>query len=89
MVRVAFTENLQRHVSCAAQEVSAATVRLALDAVFADCERARGYVLDEHGALRKHMIIFVNGHPIADRVTLSDALHDHDEVFVMQALSGG
>ncbi len=89
MVRVAFTENLQRHVSCAAKEVDADTVCGALDAIFFHCERARGYVLDEHGALRKHMVIFINGNPIEDRVTLSDAVAASDEIFVMQALSGG
>jgi len=89
MIRVSFTENLQRHVSCDTQMVSGQTVRLALDAVFVGCEQVRGYVLDEHGALRKHMNVFVNGNPIADRETLSDQLRDNDEVFVMQALSGG
>ena len=89
MVRVAFTDNLTRHVSCTAQEVHASTVRDAFDAVFSDRGRARRYVLDEHGALRKHMVVFLNGDPIADRVTLSDAVRDGDEIFVMQALSGG
>ncbi len=35
------------------------------------------------------MNIFVNGQQIADRVHLSDAVADTDELYIMQALSGG
>lgn len=89
MVRVTFTPNIQRHVTCPPQTVRGATVREVLDCVFEENERARGYVLDEQGILRKHMNIFVNGNAIADRDRLSDAVRDGDEVYVMQALSGG
>lgn len=89
MVRVCFTANLQRHLSAPPSDVSAGTVRQALDVVFDGNERLRGYVVDEQGSVRKHMIIFVNGQPLLDRERLSDAVKDGDEVFVMQALSGG
>jgi len=89
MVRVWFTPNLRRHVACPPREVAGATVREALDAVFAGNERARGYVLDERGAVRPHMAIFVNGVLLADRVALSDPVPDGAEIAVFQALSGG
>ena len=89
MVRVSFTANLQRHLAAPSCDVNADTVRAALDAVFAENERLRGYVLDEQGAVRKHMVIFVNGQPLQDRERLSDAVADGAEIFVMQALSGG
>jgi molybdopterin converting factor small subunit len=89
MPRVSFTANLQRHVPCPAADVAGATVRDVLDAVFAANPRARGYVLDEHGALRHHMAIFVNGVQIHDRVRLSDPVSPDAEVYVLQALSGG
>lgn len=89
MIDVVFTENIQRHVSCPPARVEGRTVRDALQAVFAENERARGYVLDEHGALRRHMNIFVNGRAITDRQQLSDELPEHAEVYIMQALSGG
>jgi len=89
MPRVAFTDNIQRHVQCPRATVSGSTVREVLDGVFATNERARGYVLDEHGALRKHMHIFINGEPIRDHAGLSDPVPDDAEVYVMQALSGG
>ena len=89
MPSVAFTQNLQRHVACPPCEVAGATVRESLEAAFARYPKLRGYVLDEHGALRFHMAIFVNGVPIADRKGLSDPVSGKGEIFVMQALSGG
>jgi hypothetical protein len=89
MVRVVFTPNLQRHIACPPAEVAAATVREALEAAFAGNERARSYVLDDQAALRKHMVVFVNGVRIADRVHLSDRVPENGEIYVLQALSGG
>jgi hypothetical protein len=89
MPRVVFTQNIQRHLACPPCEVAGGTVREVLDAVFAANERARGYVLDERGAVRKHMIVFVNGEMIRDREKLSDPVPPDGEVYVMQALSGG
>jgi len=89
MPHVVFTPNLQRHVACPAATVPGATVRDALEAVFATNPRARGYVLDEQGALREHMAVFVDGEQVADRVRLSEPVRADAEVYVMQALSGG
>jgi len=89
MPRVVFTPNLQRHVCCPPVEVAGATVREALDGVFQVNTQARGYILDEQGALRKHMMIFVNGEMIRDRDGLTDPVPPGGEVYVMQALSGG
>jgi hypothetical protein len=76
-------------VRCPPLDVPGSTVREALDAVFAGNDQARGYVLDEHGAVRKHVIVFVNGEMIRDRQSLSESLPPDAEVYVMQALSGG
>jgi hypothetical protein len=89
MVRVCFTPNLQRHVACPPREAAGRDVREVLDAVFADNPRARGYVLDDRGALRKHMTVFIDGAPVRDRERLSDPVPDGAEVYVFQALSGG
>ena len=89
MPRLRFTDNIQRHVACPAATVDGATLRAALDAYFAGNPRARTYVLDEQGAIRKHMTIFVNGRPIADRTNLTDPLSADTEIYIMQALSGG
>ena len=89
MVRVTFTPTLQRHIACPPVEVKAATVREALDAAFAGNARARAYVLDDQSALRKHMVIFVDGKRIEDRIALSDSVRENGEIYVLQALSGG
>ncbi|MCK6550212.1 MoaD/ThiS family protein [Myxococcota bacterium] len=90
MITVRFTKNLARHVRADTTQVSGAkTVREVLDAVFAESPVLRGYVLDDQGILRKHMVIFVRGEQLRDRVGLSDPVGDGDELDVMQALSGG
>ncbi|MEZ6125706.1 MAG: hypothetical protein R3C49_21380 [Planctomycetaceae bacterium] len=89
MPRVAFTRNLQRHVDCPVVEVAGRTVREALDNVFAGNLLLRGYVLDDQGSLRTHMVIFIDAATLKDRQHLSDPVSDDSEIFVMQALSGG
>jgi molybdopterin converting factor small subunit len=89
MPRVVFTSNLQRHVSCPETQVAAGTVRTALAQVFAAQPQARGYVLDEQGHLRKHVVVFVDGQRVRDRERLDDPVRDASEVYVMQALTGG
>lgn len=89
MVRVAFTANLRRHLAVPTVEVTGATVQQALAAVFAQNPALRGYILDDQGALRRHVSIFVGGEQIRDREAQSDALPDGAELYIMQALSGG
>lgn len=84
-----FTPNLKRHVDCPDVSAAGATVREVLDRVFADHPRLRGYVVDEQGVLRKHMVIFIDGRQISDRHHLSDPVLPGSELYVMQALSGG
>ena len=89
MATIRFTKNIQRHAECPNDDIEGDSVRIVLDGYFAQRERVRGYVLDERGALRKHMAIFVNGRQIIDRQHLTDPLGSDDVVDVMQALSGG
>ena len=49
----------------------------------------QAYLLEEDGSLRKHVNIFVKEELIQDRVKLSDPVHEHDEILIYQALSGG
>jgi molybdopterin converting factor small subunit len=89
MAKVAFTQNIQRHVACPPTEAPGATVGEVLDAVFAANPQARSYVLDDQGGLRKHMSIFVDGQLIRDRAGLSDPVTEGSSIHVFQALSGG
>jgi sulfur-carrier protein len=47
------------------------------------------YVLDDHGALRRHVNVCVNDTIVIDRKTLSDHVPDEGVVYIFQALSGG
>jgi molybdopterin synthase sulfur carrier subunit len=89
MAKIVFTANVQRHVACPQAQAAGATVREVLESVFADNPQARGYVLDDQSALRKHMTVFVDGKMIRDRVRLSDAVTESSTIHVFQALSGG
>lgn len=89
MAFVAFTQNIQRHVPCPPMQAPGRTVREVLDNVFAANPQARGYVLDDQAALRRHMTVFVDGVLIRDRVRLSDPVGDASSIAVFQALSGG
>jgi molybdopterin synthase sulfur carrier subunit len=89
MPRVSFTAALQRFLPAPSAQVEGATVGEALAVVFASSAKLRGYVLDDQGALRRHVAVYVNGRPLSDRVRLSDPVGARDEIFVFQALTGG
>jgi len=86
---VSFTPALRRFLRAPETRVEAATVGEALAAVFASQPALRGYVLDDQGAVRRHVAIYVNGRPVSDRTRLSDAVGPHDQIHVFQALTGG
>lgn len=89
MPTVHFTANLARLTSAPSACVEGATVGAALERVFGRYPLLRGYVLDDQGAVRRHVVVFVDGAAIQDRVGLSDAVRPDSEIYVMQALSGG
>lgn len=89
MPTVAFAPALTRHVACPPQRVEAPTLRAALAAAFRAAPALRGYVLDEQGAVRKHVAVFVNSQLIASRSDLELPLAPDDDVMVIQALTGG
>ena len=89
MPRVFFTAHLRRHVKCDTVDVEAPTVRAALEHIFESEPNLRGYILDDGGAVRQHVMIFVTDRRLGDRETLSDAVDAKAEIHVLQALSGG
>jgi hypothetical protein len=80
MARVSFTPALQRFLSAPPVEVEGASLREALAAVFAARPELRSYLLDDQGALRRHVAVYVNGAPARDRLgdVLADALKARD-----------
>lgn len=86
---VEFTRNLASQTDAPSCRVEGATVREALDAVFALHPNLRCYILDDQGAVRTHVVVFADGVAVKDRSRLTDAVRPDSEIFVMQALSGG
>ena len=89
MAKVHFTSNLRRHVDCPTVECSGRNVGDVLAEVFKVNTRLETYVLDDQGALRKHMRILVDGVAVRDLTGLTDAVQPSSDIWVMQALSGG
>ena len=86
---MSFAKAIQRHAACPAADVAADTLRGVLDGYFQIHPEARTYVLDERGAVRKHVAVFVNDTLVIDRERLSDPIAADDRISVFQALSGG
>ena len=89
MPTVSFSPNIQSHVDVESLDVAGKTVRESLDSVFEQHPRLRSYLFDDEGKVRKHIAMMVNSEPVQDRDGLSDPVNSRDEIFVMQALSGG
>jgi molybdopterin synthase sulfur carrier subunit len=49
----------------------------------------RRYLLDDQGALRQHVNLFIDNDWASDRRGLSDSVKPSSTIYVMQALSGG
>lgn len=89
MPKVIFTPHLQAHLDCPDQVVEGKSLREVLENTFDENSRLRGYILDDQSRLRQHVVIFIDGQVVADRVHLTDAVRSDSEVYVFQALSGG
>lgn len=75
-----------REVACTA---NGSTVREVIDDVFVQFPSLRGYALDEHGTVRHHVMIYLDGTPVTDKQTLATPVGEGSELYIFQALSGG
>ncbi|WP_396332050.1 MoaD/ThiS family protein [Burkholderia anthina] len=89
MAHLFFAASIQRHIDVPERDIDARTLGEALETAFGAQPRLRGYIVDDQGALRKHLSVFIDGQPVRDRQHLSDTLGDTSRVYVVQALSGG
>ncbi|PFH28825.1 MULTISPECIES: MoaD/ThiS family protein [Burkholderia] len=89
MAHLFFAASIQRHIDVPERDIDARTLGEALETAFGAQPRLRGYIVDDQGALRKHLSVFIDGQPVRDRQHLSDTLGDASRVYVVQALSGG
>ena len=69
--------------------VPAGSVAEVLRAVDAIAPGFTDYVLDERGALRRHVNLSIDNNVLVDRKTLSDRVPENGTVYIFQALSGG
>jgi sulfur-carrier protein len=69
--------------------VEAATAAEALRAIDALAPGFADYVVDERGALRQHVSLFVGEEMVLDRRALSDRIPQGGALYIFQALSGG
>lgn len=67
------------------QDLAPGSLAIALGGLFASEPALRHHLLDEDGAIRPHVLIFVDGR----RADLTTAVADGSEVIVLQAVSGG
>lgn len=70
-------------------EVAPGSVAEVLRAVDRIAPGFTDYVLDERGALRRHVALSVDSRVVVDRDTLSDQVPEGAVVHVFQALTGG
>ena len=90
MAKVVLTTNLRKYTGGVTEtDAQGGTVRELLDDLDQRLPGLRGYVVNEAGALRRHVNVFVDGEPVADRAALSDTLAPDSTVHILQALSGG
>ena len=89
MPTIHLTSHLRRVAPAGPTQVEAATLGAALDAYFATAPKARSYILDDQGRLRRHVAVFIDGELLADKKDLGRRVTPNSEIYVMQALSGG
>ncbi len=70
-------------------QVPAGSVAEVLQAVNEQAPGFTDYVLDDQGALRRHVKLCINNTVVIDRKGLTDHVRDDDTLFIFQALTGG
>ncbi|MHC4931487.1 MAG: MoaD/ThiS family protein [Planctomycetota bacterium] len=90
MARVVLTSNLRRYTG-GITEIDAPGERVCdlLAALDGKLPGLRHYLVNDQGALRRHVDVFVDGEAVGDRAQLTDALQPTSTVHILQALSGG
>ncbi len=93
MATVRFTRHLLRFFPTLQADQGEPVVATTVAEAIAELDRRfpglSGYLLEDTGAVRKHVNFFVDGRMLADRTNLRDPLVGESELFIVQALSGG
>ena len=90
MPNVKFTPNLKRfYPALEPGHYTADTIAELLDLIDGQYAGIKDYIVNEQGELRRHVNIFIGNEMVKDKQNLTDILKDEDEVYILQALSGG
>ena len=91
MARVRFTSHLKRFFPdlTNGEIVAGNTVSEVVAALDARHPGLGSYIVDESGALRKHVNIFIGDTLVSDHQHLQDPVASETVLYIMQALSGG
>ena len=88
-IKVRLTANLQRYYPKAQFEIAATSVVDLLQKMDEVRPHFSHYILEDNGAIRKHVNIFIDGDIVLDKSTAQIPLQPGSEIHIMQALSGG
>lgn len=91
MAKVKFTNLLRRFYPDLEEhiEVKGNKIVEVLDTLNEQHPGLKDYLVDERGKLRQHVNIFIGEELIRDKETLQDEVKEQDEIFILQAISGG
>ena len=89
MAKLVFTQQLRRFTEVPEVETAATSLRAALEDAYRVNPQLRGYIQDEQGHLRRHVVAFIDGLRVHDRERPDDAVSSNSKIYVLQALSGG
>jgi sulfur-carrier protein len=90
MALINFTSALKRfYPDLKPVQIQASTIGEALLELNQFYPHLSDFLIDEHGALRQHINVFIGDNMINDRETLADTIGEKEEILIFQALSGG
>jgi sulfur-carrier protein len=90
MAVIRFTSALKRfYPNLEPVDIQGNTIAVLLSGLEKKYPTLTDYLIDEHGTMRQHIHIYIGDRMVIDRIALSDTVSDKDEIWVMQALSGG
>lgn len=92
MITITFATAFRRHVDCPDETVEPAAATMLRDVLATYFERhptVRTYVVDDVGALRRHVTVFVGNDQVPHRDAMDAPVADGTTVHLFQALSGG
>ena len=89
MARIIFTSHLGGVAPQGEPQFAGSTVGEVLAACFAAHPGLAHYILDDQGHLRKHVHVFIGERRLDAGSAQTAPVNDADEIYVLQALSGG